>query len=300
MEFSIPKPLVKNSVCGGIATIFAWGVHHHPESKLYNWSLRKLQDEKFELARRMLLRYAKNSTIWAPPPVEHNGLVVCPKEISFDEIDIATEGIIIRRGKYADGVILHSILDAFLFSPADCATLILSYEDANGQKKVIGAHASRNSVINTSRFTTKTITREHEGIVESVLSHVPDSQVVNVKAWIGIGISAGPHFAHNTTDKENPWNSAFIYYVREKYGSECFMDDEKNGTLGWLDLKILVKKQLLLFGIPEENIEIDTVCTYLDRHPSGEHMWYSNVRNNEHEDNRREAYRNLVLVVRNY
>ncbi len=224
----IPKPIVELSVCGGSAQVRAWGVYKYPKDKPYNWSLRLYQKEEYELARELLLKYAKNSTLWAPVPVDSNGLVVCPKQTWFNQHDLATEtfsgmeGIFIRRGVHADGVVLHSVLDAYLLTPADCATVILSYKDSSGQTKVIAGHGSRNSLINAGRFNEKVQARAYEGIIESALTHVPHHNISSVQAWIGLAISPGPHFPHRNNDSRNPHNGAMLRYLQEKYGNACF------------------------------------------------------------------------------
>lgn len=294
----LPLPRVKKTICGESATVFAWGMHTCENSdKNYNWSLRRLQETDYELARLLLVKHAKNSNVWAPIPTQFNGLVVNPKKTFFDQIDTSTEEIVIRRGIYADGIILHSPMDVFLVTPADCATFVISYDDAYGQKKVIAGHASRDSLINTARFRLNKISRDYEGLVESALTYIPKESKENARAWVGLSISPGPHFAHDVNSKDCPWNGLMVHYIREKYGDACFKDDGEDFKKGWLDQKQLVVSQLLLGGIQKENIEVDDVCTYSDTDKDGEPLWYSNVRNTQKKN---EAYRNFVFVTKNF
>jgi copper oxidase (laccase) domain-containing protein len=294
----LPLPRIKKTICNGSATVFAWGVHktEHPD-KNYNWSLRRLQEPDYEVPPLLLVEHTKNSTVWAPVPTQFNGLVVNPKETFFDQIDTRNEGIIIRRGVYADGVVLHSPMDVFLVTPADCATCVISYDDAHGQRKVIAGHASRDSLINMGQFRLNKITRSYEGLIESALAHIPKASRQTAHAWVGLSISPGPHFAHDARNRDCPWNELMVNYIREKYGDVCFKDDGDDFRKGWLDQKQLVVSQLLCGGIPKENIETDDVCTYADTDKYGNHLWYSNVRNNEKKD---EAYRNFVFVTKNF
>lgn len=288
------------TVCGGVARVIAYGKIMY-RGEHYDWSLRNQQEKKYELARKILLQHAKHRALWAPKPTTHNGLVLCPLETYFHEIDTGqesgVEGIIIRRGPYADGVILHSKLDAFLMTPADCATVVLSYRDEHGHRKVVAMHASRGSLIDMSRFTPGSKPRAYEGIIESACARIPKHEIEHVQAWVGISVSPGAHFAHRAKDKENPHNEFFVGYVREKYGPECFADDGKQGSEGWLDKRMLVKQQLIMLGVPEKNIDIDTTCTYSEKNGLGGHRWYSHIRSVEENTG---PLRNLVLVIRNH
>lgn len=272
--------------------MIAYGkIKHH--GLPYDWSLRRQQENDYEFARNIMRKHARNRTLWAPKPIEHNGLIVCPLETSFSEIDSATDDIIIRRGVHADGVILHSALDVFLMTPADCATVVLSYKDTHGHRKIIAMHASRESLIDMSRFRPHKKPRRYEGIIESGLARVPKESLLSARAWVGISVSPGPHFAHRADDKNNPHNEFFVGYIREKYGRDCFIDDGAGGKLGWLDKRTLVKRMLALGGVPEENIELDSSCTYSERNEDGEPRWYSHIRDQN-------GHRNLVLVIRNH
>lgn len=297
---NIPKPTTEITVCGGIARVIAYGKIKQ-KGEDYDWSLQRQTKKEYDLARNVLLQHARHRTLWAPKPTTHNGLVLCPLETHFHEIDTGQgaeiEGIIIRRGVHADGVILHSKLDAFLMTPADCATVVLSYRDPHGHRKVIAMHASRGSLIDLSRFKPECKHREHEGIIESAFTRIPKHEIEHVQAWVGISVSPGAHFAHRIEDKENPHNGLFVEYIREKYGPECFADDGKGGKEGWLDKRMLVKRQLTMLGVPEKNIDVDTTCTYSEKNGFGEHRWYSHIRGVEEKTG---PFRNLVLVIRNH
>ena len=288
------NPTTSLILFGGLVTVHAFGVTKI-DSARHNWSLKYWKEsEMFFPTMRALATYAPiNAHIFAPYPTDFNAKVV--NYSKFNE-KREHDGITLWRGPKADGVVLHAARTAFAVSSADCATLVVSYEDLQRKPFVIVAHAGRNSLIDMEHFKEGKASRAKESVVHSILEMIPRKCRQNAQAWVGIAMEPGEHFAHSKNNPLHSHNAHLIDYILKNYGEDCLRDDGsrlpegRNAfNKGWLDIKKLIKEQLVRGGLRRENIVLDNICTYQDK-KTGEHVWYSQVR----EKN----MRNLVLVSR--
>ncbi|MEZ0208859.1 MAG: laccase domain-containing protein [Candidatus Paceibacterota bacterium] len=192
----------------------------------------------------------------------------------------------LHRCGFADGLSGLHEHTGYVMSAADCALVVAKNGDL-----VIAAHAGRNSIINMQAMKGGS-PRRHESVVHSIREKVEEVglRFPETHVWVGFSISAGPHFAHAFSDPRNPQNKTMVEYVTKSYGASCFKEDGQGGTQGWLDTKELIRRQFVTLGVPEEHVELDSICTYSDM-VKGDYTWYSNVRSGEK--------RNLVAVVVN-
>lgn len=234
-----------------------------------------------------------DSYFCAPSPVQMNGEVIYSTEMT-EGWQVFLDDLARRklyRGANADGFYSINKWHSYAVSAADCALVV-----AKSGNVIIAAHAGRNSVIDMERMKGNK-PRKNESVVHAIRNVIARAGGVirDTQVWVGFSISPGPHFAHAISDEKNPHNKAMVEYIARNYGLSCFKQDGAGGTLGWLDTKELIRRQFLDLGVREENIELDSVCTYSDKDAQGEYLWYSNKRQLiAHE----EQYRNLFAVVK--
>lgn len=233
---------------------------------------------------RALFSLPHIANYYAPAPDGMTGLV-CEK----DELGViipVTEYVNLHRGVDADGVYGLKSGEAFVMSSADCALIVVWAQDRYGVIHIIVAHAGRNSLYDANN-------PDRPSIVDNIAAHMMSKGVwpVELKVWIGLSISAGPHFTHNINDPRWPNNKKIVDYALG-LGDCCVAN---NGTLqdpdysqGWIDIKQIVRSQFVNLSTPPENITLDSVCTSTDTNPDGSHTWYSQSRG--------DSGRNLVIV----
>jgi hypothetical protein len=235
-----------------------------------------------------------NSDFFAPSPVEMTGEVVNSSEM-LGHWQIFLDDLARRklyRGAKGDGFSFINEWNSYSVSAADCALVVAKSGDL-----IIAAHAGRNSVIDMERMKGNK-PRKNESVVHAICNVIGRAGGVirDTQVWVGFSISPGPHFGHAISDEKNPHNKAMVEYIARNYGLSCFKQDGAGGTLGWLDTKELILRQFLNLGVREENIELDSVCTYSNKDTQGKYLWYSNKR---HLIAGEEQHRNLFAVVKN-
>lgn len=190
------------------------------------------------------------------------------------------------RGGYADGLSGLTQHSGYAMSAADCALIV-----AKNGNFIVAAHAGRNSIIDMEAMK-GCKPRKNESVVHAIRDAIEQRGLVfrDTEFWVGFSLSPGPHFAHTFDDARNTHNRNMVEYIARHYGISCFKNDMQGGTLGWLDTKELIRRQLITFGAQEGRIELDSVCTFSDT-KDDEYIWYSNVRSGEN--------RNLIAVVVN-
>jgi copper oxidase (laccase) domain-containing protein len=192
----------------------------------------------------------------------------------------------LHRGLVADGLAGLNPRTGYAMSSADCAHIVV---ECDGE--ILATHAGRSSIVDMPSIQGEQ-PRMNESVVETIhKNHVGPGRAKRTHVWVGLSISPGPHFQHVRGNPRFPYNGRMIDTITEKYGKECFKDDGQGGELGWLDTKELIRRQFMHFGVPMENITLDSVCTFGDTDESGRHLWHSNIRNKHG--------RNLVAVVVN-
>lgn len=282
-------PTMEQDLFNGLVTVKGFGVTRiSGDGCEYNWSLAhwKFKD-KFITTMEAIAEHASKMHVFAPYPMKFNALVSQTK--NFNE-NRSLDGTTLWRGPEADGVCLHLPGTGFAVSSADCATLIVMYKDAGGKTMVIASHAGRNSLIDMKRFTDGHNSRANESVVHSILEKIPKKNRGDAQVWIGLAVKPGEHFAHPRNSRRFTHNSHMIDYIMRQYGPQCFVENNGSYDDGWLDIKGLIRAQLVRGSIRGDNIKLDDTCTYRDKR-DGQYLWYSQVRT--------PGMRNLVLVTRN-
>ncbi len=291
------RPTLSVPIFGGEVTVHSFGREHGA-----NFSFKGIDDSwavqsDYGQIFGALASIHTHNDFFAPSPVLMNAELVQPEELCgrcfrFPSFSSLHESFSLQRGIQADGLSGLTKKHGYIVSAADCALVAVKNDDL-----VIAAHAGRNSVIDMN-YMKGGEKRENESVVHAILKRIVGANldIQRTHVWIGFSISPGPHFAHAINDHENPHNRKMVEYVARHYGPSCFKQDGQGGTLGWLDVKELIRRQFLSLGVPEGNIELDSVCTYSDQDATGEYLWYSNKRQLVAGE---EQKRNLFAVVVN-
>lgn len=287
------KPTLSVPIFGGEVTMHAFGREHSCNFSFKGIDTSHHPQESHQPIFSALCQFQCDFA--APSPALMNAEILTPHQVAnYPDSRVLRIGFstqTLYRGSNADGVAGLGKKIGYAMSAADCALIVVRNGDF-----IAAAHAGRNSIIDMDRMKGKA-PRENESVVHTICRRISKKKlrVEETQVWAGFSISPGLHFPHAVDDPRNPHNRHMVEYVRRKYGTQCFKSDEQDGALGWLDTKALIRAQFMLLGVPEENIELDSMCTYSDVNNKGEPVWFSNVRNTkEGKDGR-----NLVAVVVN-
>ncbi len=228
------------------------------------------QGESFTKVARLARRYGLEG-------------ILCPRANTFTgelcrfrELDrvITLEGVMIRRGKEAEGAVIPRGWGLFL-ATADCHTVVAYGAQT---KTLIAAHAGRDSLFN------RPFASGHEnphreptplkGIVHRIVERLEDDRKhIHVSSGLGIG---GKSYPHRFDDPAyGRANRLIDQYLRIKYGPAADMDGD------YLDLGRLIRAQCQWNGIPDGNISTDSVDTYADKGADGQPRWHSARRGDE-------------------
>lgn len=287
------KPTLSVPIFGGEVTVHGFGVEHG-----CNFSFRGM-DESLNATRSHQCIFDALASIpaacdyFAPSPVKMNAEIVRPAGMMNRKAwryrrDVSPFGeFSLYRGMFADGLSHLNAWNGYAMSSADCALVVVKSGDL-----IIATHAGRDSIIDMRQMQGKP-GRMFESVVDNICEwrlEEGGNLRGDAQVWIGFSLSPGPHFPHEKSSVLYPHNRTLVDYVTNTYGKECFSDDGEGGEHGWLDLKELIRRQFMRYGIPEGNIVLDDVCTRTDT-KEGDPIWYSNVRD--------KTNRNLIAVVKN-
>jgi YfiH family protein len=159
------------------------------------------------------------------------------KQIHSNIVKIVDENDNFLNPPTCDGVITKKKGTPLMVMAADCSP-ILFYDEVNGV--IAAAHAGRAGAFGN--------------IVHNVIksfTHVFDSNPRNIKVEIGPAICQGCYEVGEEIAKE-------AQSLRLKYALSY-----KNSSY-YLNIRTILKKQLLDEGILEENITISDICTFCD------------------------------------
>jgi copper oxidase (laccase) domain-containing protein len=290
------RPTLSVPIFDGEVTVHAFGREHG-----VNFSFKGIDEgqKPFETHMPVFEALASIPSVcdyFAPSPAKMNAEVVESSQVTSRMYEhtrtaMAEDCFVLFRGADADGLYDLNRFRGYVMSAADCALIVAKNGDF-----IVAAHAGRNSIIDMQAMKGCS-PRKNESVVHSIRERIEEAglRFPETKVWVGFSLSAGPHFPHAFEDERNPHNSRMVEYVARHYGLSCFKQDGQGGTLGWLDTKELISRQFLSLGVPNRQIELDSVCTYSDVDDHSKHIWYSNVRNAEEGV----GGRNLIAVVVN-
>lgn len=278
-------------IFNGEVHIHGFGIAHNgPE---FNWTLRGM-DESTNPKKthghifQALIGIPSLHNIYAPSPVTFNSAILPPERFRHPEKRVISfNGKHLYRGLEADGVSDLRINDGYVMSASDCALLVVMH-----RKKVWAAHAGRNSLLDRRYIDVGIQSKLHHSVVDAIMEEIPEKSRSETKVFIGFTISKGSHFEYpidHPTYGES--NDNMLKWIAKEFSPES-----ERGRFGldfWqrgqIDIKWLIAAQCKRYGIREENIHADELCTYSDS-KDGKHLWYS--------ERRTKGWRNLFAAVR--
>jgi copper oxidase (laccase) domain-containing protein len=275
------------------------------EDPTINWSLAHIKkfgdQEKKEhegTVKRMCHIFSQTPLehVYAPHPVHFNSEIVTTKDFVGGADAIPFGSTIVHRGVYADGVMFNRNERnvGFIMSSADCALIVVQ-----SVGKYFVAHAGRDSLYDKELLATKIKSKEHASIVDAIMEKIEERHRSISRVFVGCAISAGPHFAHPSTDQTH---GARNQKMLSHFANTCFSesDRKKLGDAYWkgghIDLKDIIRRQFLHYGVSNKNIFVDSdeECTFKSSDKYGNPHWHSERREQG------KGKRNLVLVYPNF
>jgi hypothetical protein len=224
-----------------------------------DWSLGPLQKPE-DVEKHPTLAAKVNAAVgglggrraYAPNPTKFNAQIITPSRLNhllrLGDVDLYR-----NQDRPADGTFLVAKGDAGIFSAGGCGVLVVAYKNY-----LIFAHAGRECVLDRTRVETlgKNMAREYNSVVNYVFAMlgVPDHELNQVYAWPLYSIHP-EEFAHHFNDKKyGAYNRAAAQYIPKFYGEECAIIDHDAVCI---DLPQLMKTQLIMEGVPPQNIFLD-------------------------------------------
>ncbi|MCK6462984.1 MAG: laccase domain-containing protein [Candidatus Pacebacteria bacterium] len=235
--------------------------------------------------------YAINNgvtNIFAPSCEKFNAEVVWEK--SFRQKIRFRGGLTIRKGVFADGVVLENRQDAFFVPSADCPTVV-----ATGKYIVIAAHAGRDCLLDKQKIHTGKRSRRNGSVVDAIMEKyiMAGEFIKDLRVFITCGIKA-ENFRHPINHPQyGKKNEVLINHLLTEYGEDCLKGNPEEGKIS---LDGLIKTQFLRHGVPPENLLADGIDTFSDN-ILDEHVWHSCARAKTQEE---KGQRNGVFIFRKF
>lgn len=249
-----------------------------------DWTLRRLKKpedarSESELCERLewaIANLGAVTAVLAPSPMQFNGRV-CAEEELTEAIKLPRGGLI-KRGAFADGVELKPG-QAFMMSSADCFLVV-----ARSGKRVVAAHAGRDSVLNRKLIESGDSPFKYKNVVASVVEKFPENESIEVFVGLGFGNDG---FAHPWDHrKHGAYNRLMTRFVIDTYGKDCVAGAPEEGRIKLGDI---IVEDFVRWGVPRENITRDAVDTSADSHNGSGYTWHSHRRG--------DTTRNLVIAA---
>ena len=253
-------PLVKNrlSTPGG-KTVFTAACFSGTDKE---WSLAPLQ-EPGDPARhpqlthkiRSAMRHLGADRIYAPSPVDFNGVIIRPAELSRVMV-LGHVILLLRNGNLkADGTFLRSGGDAGAFSAWGCSVIAATFGE-----HLIFAHAGRDCVINRKRVLGEPGARPFESVVDSIvgafrqLGAPGEGPLRGLHVWPLYSVRPDK-FMHRYDD---PVHSEYNRKLGPYLDSLGLSGGYRRWTEGVeLDIPAVIMLQFIRHGVPVGNIHME-------------------------------------------
>jgi copper oxidase (laccase) domain-containing protein len=279
------------SIFNGTVTLYGFG--RMPDEPELNWSLKGIETSTDPSMSHGHIVHTLGrlgvEKVYAPSPDTFNSQIATIHEFESPEIVPITlnETTSLYRGIKADGISKLPMNSAFAMSAADCALVVISF-----QNSIWVTHAGRDSLLDRKHINEGILSKEHTSVIDAIMGKIDPDLRSDAKAYIGFTISKGPHFQHSIHDPAyGEKNKLMLDWITSKYipDNERNLFEEDFWTSGQIDMEWLIRKQLGAYGVT--NIESDGICTYSEKGSHGNHNWFS--------QRRTPGMRNLLVAVRN-
>lgn len=266
------KPTLEMGLFGDAAQLYLFG------KDTGDWSLKGCGPQAtpglfHRLGEVMNITGAKE--LLAPDPTSFNAGICTPRELT-QIIQNGHGGAVIRRGVFADAVLLENKGQVAMLSTGDCPTIIV-YFRRRGRLYI--AHAGAGSIIDIGHVLKGESPREFPSVVDAIMQR--EDYDFNAEVYVACGIHASRY--------EYPDLSEF---VRKEYGEIC--------TWGMKNVSLVevITRQFLEYHVL--NVSSSQIDTYSDLDIDGEPRWHSYRRATHSqsltEGKELQTSRNLVVV----
>jgi copper oxidase (laccase) domain-containing protein len=281
----IPVPTAVFMPFGPRVTIYAFG--RAPAGQMINWSIAKNPDVGKYIAE-FALKNAGVTEILSPRP-DFSGRICTREELTVQLENIVGRCEVSRILRHPENVSADGVEikpgQAFYIASGDCPTLVVF--DPIG-KRLIAAHAGRDCLWDREHVLNDKTAREHASIVDAAMLEFDDVPPEELKAFIACGIAA-KNFSHSLTDPNLKSKNLEMIAALEK---NCPIEFMGKDSAGCINLREIIRSQLISHGLRPDAIGCDAIDTYGDTDSTGEHYWWSNRRGDK-------TVRNGVLVIYN-
>ncbi len=203
---------------------------------------------------RSAMRHLGANRAYAPYPVNFNGVIIKPVELS--KVFLLEPGMLMFRNNNmpADGTFLRQRGDAGIFSASGCSVIVAVLGDY-----VIFAHAGRDCVINRKRVLGEPDARPFESVVDNIVKAFLEFEgsepvLSNIRAWVLYSIKP-ENFVHRFDDEKHHVYNRLVVPHLETLGLVGGM--QKSVEDVWLDIPTIAKLQFMQHGVPEQNISLE-------------------------------------------
>lgn len=212
-----------------------------------NWRMTRSDPSTFQNIVRASPKHV--TQLRMPIPSKANALIARKSDFARP---FCVEDKEVIGGVYADGCFIHPH-QAFGIVSADCATIVI--HDGSGEF-LIAAHAGRDSVIDREAILTGVPSREHFGVVHTVVSCAKEIGIRVRSLHLGVFGGIRSNFLHNPQHSvHGPFNQAFIKWCRNAEGAV------RNSRTGDIDMYCVIQSVAVQLGIPRSNIAFDDIDT---------------------------------------
>lgn len=274
-------PLVRNGFTSLEGIRFTAACFQGPGNE---WSLGPLQAPEDVVRHPILterlrdaMRHLGAERVYAPSPVEFNGKIIQPAELS--RVFNLKGGVLLFRnaGMPADGTFLRADGHAGVFSAGGCGLTVVTLRD-----HLIFAHTGRDCVIDRTRILTGAPSRSKESVIDSIMDAFHqlgynEKHFCDLSAWVLYSIKPRD-FLHRFDD---PQHGEYNRRVGPDLARRTSAGIRTTPAGFQIDVPAIARSQFLAYGVPSENIHLDHA--YL---------------NDELPTTRRGGGRYLVAVVR--
>ncbi|MEA1929480.1 MAG: laccase domain-containing protein [Patescibacteria group bacterium] len=248
-----------------------------------NWLPSQMTEEQLERIANLVATHGVEY-VFAPDPSTFNAEICHRSDLAKIKCLPGTQAVI-RGGHQADGLVIGR-RDAVLIPSADCATTLLFQA---GTGKLVVAHTGLKSLLDLPAIIGERKEKKVSVIVRMMREMIDGKNPL--AAWIGLCI--GPQ--HFTFPLDHPQfgegNRRLLDHLHRHW--PCYLPEPRES--GQVDLRELIRQQLLLCGVPRLNILTDQNDTHSDTRLDNEPAWHSHRRG--YDQDSPTSARNGVLVI---
>lgn len=245
-----------------------------------DWAIKTREQEVAHRVARFAFD-AFGATEILAPVLDFSARICTEEQLSTRSIEVTVprcEKVKVMRGAKGDIIALNPGQAGFLTS-GDCPPVILW--DPLFPSPLFCAHAGRDCLFDKSLVLTGKKSREYGSVVDVMMNFFEKAVRPRLKAFIMCGI-ASKNFMHPWKDATfGEQNIKMTAHLQREYNLPAGLPN-----LGCIPLKVIIREQLLRYGVDPDNIGQDTIDTHDDLEPGTSNpLWWSYRRGDRTERN---------------